>query len=243
MQDSLRLAAVGFATAAMIGCAGTALAADVYTHGGMKDAPVEYIPPISWSGFYLGVNAGYAWGSTDWTFPVADASVSPDVNGGIYGAQIGYNYQIDNWVLGAEVSFNGSGADGSAICPNDAFTCKSDHEWLLLAGPRLGYARDRWLGYVSGGYALASIKTTANPAFANFNDSQDHSGWAIGGGLEYLISSNVVFGVEYMHVDFGSETHAGSPFDAGVTRDVDGNLNIVRARLSYKFDCSDAPLK
>ena len=120
MQNSLRLAAVGFATAAMIGCAGTAFAADVYAHGGMKDAPVEYIPPVSWSGFYLGVNAGYAWGTSDMHVPAADTSLSLDTNGGIYGGQIGYNYQIDNWVLGAEVSFSGSNADGSATCPTSS---------------------------------------------------------------------------------------------------------------------------
>jgi outer membrane immunogenic protein len=233
------------AAAALIGGVSAAAAADLGGYGSMKDEPVTaYVP--NWAGLYAGVNAGYAWGDADWDWKEFPNGVSTDLNGGIFGGQIGYNFQHGNWVVGAEVSFSGGNADGAARCPNPDFTCKSELDWLLTAGPRIGYARDNWLGYVAGGYALASITTTEDPLFrSTVNDTQQHSGWAIGGGVEYLISPNVIFGVEYLHVALSSETHAASDFeqDHPEIRDIDPELDIVRARLSYKFGRDDEPLK
>src|SRR4051794_30720570 len=77
-------------------------------------APVIVDPGYNWTGFYVGLNGGYSWGRASTTitgisplaplFPVgAFAPFSRDVNGGIFGGQAGYNWQVDpKWVLGLE---------------------------------------------------------------------------------------------------------------------------------------------
>ena len=59
MQKTLAAAML----AATLGMGGGAFAADVYSSGGMKDAPFA-IPETSWTGFYAGVNMGAAWSAS-----------------------------------------------------------------------------------------------------------------------------------------------------------------------------------
>jgi outer membrane immunogenic protein len=96
--------------------------------------PVKFPPQpaLSWTGFYVGGNAGGAWGSerVSQTFvapgfqavdvaAVASAA-SPQFRSanGTVGAQAGYNYQMGNWVVGGEVDFEYLGLRGSS---NGAF--------------------------------------------------------------------------------------------------------------------------
>lgn len=215
--------------------AGASFAANAADLGGprgsLKDEPM-YAPVASWSGLYLGVNAGYAWGNADWYYPYYGTSTSTDLNGAILGGHIGYNKQIGNWVLGIEASLSGSNADGKASCPNMYYECTSELNWLLLAGPRLGYAFDRTMVYATGGYALASVNTSTIPAINGYSKDQDHSGWSIGGGIEHQITPNLVLGAEYVHVELGTET---STVPSYADREITPDLDIVRGRLSYKF--------
>jgi outer membrane immunogenic protein len=106
--------------------AGSALAADLPTRKGPPVAPVYVPPPFTWTGFYVGGNAGGAWrNNNNSTFsgfpfvgaiPVAGTSV-PVVtsgNGGnrsgfVGGIQGGYNYQFgigSGFVLGGEADID-----------------------------------------------------------------------------------------------------------------------------------------
>jgi len=101
---------------------GSAFAADLPSR---KVAPVMApVPVFTWTGFYVGLNAGYGWSKgslTNAATPVPDAvlGVVPGVSGGLAalttgtllsgskggflgGAQAGYNYQMGSLVLGAE---------------------------------------------------------------------------------------------------------------------------------------------
>src|SRR4051812_32324553 len=84
------------------------------------DLPVKAPPPIvapimTWTGFYAGFNGGYSWGesSRELNFVTATgAAIIPpggvitsggtDLEGGLFGGQIGYNWQTSNWVWGFE---------------------------------------------------------------------------------------------------------------------------------------------
>ena len=80
----------------------------------------------TWTGFYVGGNAGYAWGSANNVLGIADdgspftchfcfasdvglaqTAGSPNVNpkGFTGGGQLGYNWQSYNWVYGVELDF------------------------------------------------------------------------------------------------------------------------------------------
>jgi outer membrane immunogenic protein len=111
------------ASAGAMALAGTAVAAD------LTPQPPPPPPPPIWTGFYIGINAGYEWGasnsintSTVNVFSLAGlngdiggevaalATGSRSINpkGFIGGGQIGYNYQFANsWVVGLEADFDG----------------------------------------------------------------------------------------------------------------------------------------
>ena len=64
--------------------------------GGAAPTPT-FIPTFSWTGFYVGVTAGYEWSNV--------STWDPDVRSGLLGGQTGYNHQISNlgnFVVGTE---------------------------------------------------------------------------------------------------------------------------------------------
>src|SRR5438309_2788861 len=69
-------------------------------------APIIVDPGYNWTGFYVGLNGGYSWGRANTTLFPASILATPlaqDVNGGLFGGQIGYNWQVNpKWVLGLE---------------------------------------------------------------------------------------------------------------------------------------------
>jgi outer membrane immunogenic protein len=86
-------------------------------------APVFVPPPFTWTGFYVGVNAGGIWPSGGRHASIFDPNSG--INGGfvtagfpgglgsqsagvIGGGQAGYNWQTGSFVLGVETDFDGS---------------------------------------------------------------------------------------------------------------------------------------
>lgn len=224
----------------LAGSTAIAGAADLGQHRSLKDEPVLVLP-ATWTGLYIGANGGYSWNKSEWLWTYNNAKVSPDFDGGIFGGHIGYNYQMGNLVLGIEASISGGNGSGDVYCPNDTYRCRTELNSLFLVGPRVGYARDKMLFYATGGYARASLHTETEPPFTGYDRDTTHNGWAIGGGLEYVILPNIVVGAEYVHVDLSSKhIDTGDSIEA---HKVDGTMNIVRARLSYKIERREEPLK
>ena len=63
----------------------------------------EYVPFFTWNGAYVGLNAGYGFGSSQWTDTVTRASTNKfSTNGGLIGGTIGYNVQLSTVVVGVE---------------------------------------------------------------------------------------------------------------------------------------------
>src|SRR5262245_20747039 len=123
--------------------AGPALAADLGRPPPLKAAPL--VPVFSWTGLYLGVHGGYGWSSSD----------GLDLKGGFGGGQVGYKYQINNFVLGiegdiawADISQIVNGIDPITLLPLSA-TIKFDT--LASLRGRLGVAFGTTLIYGTGG--------------------------------------------------------------------------------------------
>src|SRR5712692_9800194 len=187
-------------------------------------API-YGPGYNWSGFYLGINGGGGWGRSQW-----DGIDRFNVSGGLIGGTIGYNWQINQFVLGVEGDIDWSGIRGSTttLC---AVGCDTRNHWLGTVRGRLGYAFDRFLPYLTAGLVLGDINAT-RPAFPG--GSITTAGWTVGGGIEVGIVSNVSVKAEYLYVDL-SNFNCGLNCGLTAAGDVSFYANIFRAGLNVRF--------
>jgi outer membrane autotransporter protein len=223
-------------------------------------APVNKAPvagTVKWTGLYVGGFAGAIQGTADWNY--ADGGVSPRVGGFIGGGDLGYNYQIDRWVLGAEVALGGTNTNGGTACgplavsalgvpaPMFQMTCNAQADWLAMATARVGYTWDRALLYVKGGSAWTDQKFAAtcnftsvfpctNPAGAasiGFAASTNRAGWVIGYGAEFALTGNWSTRAEFDYVSFGDSNATASD---GSVLNVGMHLYEATVGLNYRFN-------
>ena len=186
-----------------------------------KAEPV-YVPPVwSWTGFYVGINGGGGFGRSDFTAPFPSGSF--DTSGGLVGGTLGYNYQMDNVVLGVEGDIDWTNIRGSAVCAGTI--CETRNDWLGTARGRLGYAFGNFMPYVTGGLAVGDIK---NSIAGVGGTTETKAGWTAGGGVEAHISGPWSVKAEYLFVDLGRGA-------AVLGSDAKFQTHIVRAGLNYKF--------
>jgi len=227
------------AVAAIAVSTGTAGAADL---GATRVAvPAAIAAPVfNWTGFYLGAHVGYGTGTANWTYLPGGATVSPRPAGIFGGGQIGYNWQINQAVLGLEADVSAAGFRSSRACPGAGFTCESRTDFLATFRARAGFAVDRALIYATGGLALGSLKnrtfdTATGALFGTFN--QTRVGFAIGAGLEYAVAQNWTVKAEYLYVNFGAGTQAPGATALSRTSDVRirTDVHTVKIGLNYLF--------
>lgn len=228
-------------------------------------APVAVAPAFTWTGVYAGVNAGYVGSSGDKWRTTGDAATLAYVGAGTFpasgsfsrsgfigGAQLGANYQIGQFVIGAETDLMGLASSKKTnfqMASGTYGTVKDTSSWLGTSRVRLGFTPvDRLLVYGTGGAAYGSVKhsawTTAPgiagaPSWAG-SKSDTRFGWALGAGAEYAFTNNITAKVEYLYYDLGRSnlalagTNAAGVASAPVLRS-ENRGNIVRAGLNYKF--------
>jgi outer membrane immunogenic protein len=206
-------------------------------------APQPAAQAFSWTGVYAGGNIGYGWGTT--SFDGSNTSLNPSgVNG---GGQVGYNYQIDHFVLGAEADFQGAdhhdGVSAGGLGLNASLEAKSD--WYATIRGRVGWAFGQFLPFVTGGIAFADSKLDINATGTGgaFTGSASHTltGYAVGGGLEYAITNNWTIRGEYLHLGFDDNTYNLLVTGPGVSITVPAALkaksdfDVARLAVNYKF--------
>lgn len=228
---------VVFAVAAF-GFAGPAVAADMPAKAPAYKAAAA--PAWNWAGFYLGIAGGGGWGSTRHTNEFNNATSGTDHNlrGGIVGGTYGYNWQWGSVVAGLEGDISWSGI-------RDSFTdipgfcgpapCVTDLKWLGTDRARFGFAWDRFLAYVTGGFAYGSVRATCcNIPGVITDETRTRTGYAVGGGIEAMLAPNWSAKLEYLYVDLGEKTNYHAPvIPAG--EKVLVTSNIVRLGINYHF--------
>ena len=190
-------------------------------------APVYKAPgqtAYNWTGFYVGADVGAALGFTNWNFP--DGSIAPHFAGFLGGGEIGYNYQLGNWVFGVEGDTAWTNAEGGRSCPTGFFySCEAGINWLSAATGRVGYAWDRNLAYVKAGAVIAQgeaefvCTTGSQPTTVPLVGCPEQSGskiltgWTAGLGYEFGLTRNISAKGELMYFDLGSDGQnlAGTP--------------------------------
>jgi outer membrane immunogenic protein len=203
-------------------------------------APIYKAEPAAqtydWTGFYLGINGGYARSHSNWSDPAAGTdSGGFNTSGGTLGGQLGYNWQTGPVVLGIETDMNWINANGSSnaggVCAADGGgSCQTQQSWLGTTRARVGYAFDRWLPYVTGGVAYGDIRATQPTG----TSSSTQAGWAAGAGVEYGITRNWSAKLEYLHVDLGTATFMGAASGTS-TLTVPIKDDLARVGLNYRW--------
>jgi outer membrane immunogenic protein len=209
-----KLIKTGLVLTAMLAAPFAANAADL--RAPTYKAPAYVAPSApSWTGFYVGLQGGYGFGTADW----GGGAVDVDMDGFLVGGTLGYNLQTGSWVWGIEGDIAWSNIEGSF----GALT--SSIEWFGTARGRIGYAG--WGGmmpYITAGAAFAGVENSIGAA----STSDTRIGWTAGVGLEYMMWSNWSVKLEYLYADLGTADGPGAV-------NVDMTTNIVRAGLNYRF--------
>ncbi len=244
---------------ALVALTAVASAADLPS----RSAPVlaAAVPVFTWTGAYVGVNAGYAWGDSE----VSLTSSNPDFFGALDvagfgrsshegsftgGAQLGYNYQMGSAVIGLETDINYLNLNDHYLVAVDGDTLSAGHkvQWFGTLRARLGFTpAERLLVYATGGLAYGSVKThtsvTADIAGQGLvsvsgSNSDTRWGWAVGAGAEYAFTNNLSLKGEYLYVNLDSKhygvTAAGFPDVAYRAKD-ESAFHVLRAGLNYRF--------
>ena len=233
---------------------------------GKAPVMVAPAPAWNWTGFYVGIHGGYGWGEADYRFNDALGFFNllpgdrfrQDIDGGVVGGHIGYNMQFGSLVVGIEISGTVTDIKSTVTSPffpvSDVFTHEVD--WVVALTPRIGFTAGPALFYVKGGGAIAEIRNRLqdNITFAGgtFVESSGTSpGFTVGGGIEYAVTPNWLFGVEgnyyrfnHLNVTQGLRfVTTGAPVGIpGTNHEVETDFWTVTGRISYKFGVAAAPV-
>jgi len=242
--------------AALMGVAGAANAADLYKGGSLKDAPA-YVPPPTWTGFYIGAHVGGFWAdiqNDNVDHLLAAADWHNNTNDGVFGGgTVGYNYQTGSFVFGVEADFGGAGLTGNwnngiAAGTTGNFWAKNDANFYADVTGRLGYAAGPALFYVKGGWAYLDTNLAVGGIDTNgvawSRSSNGLDGWVVGGGIEYLFAPSWSFKAEYLYFDFSrnnTDWVDSTGFDWHFDRDL--TVNSFKVGVNYHINNVYAPLK
>jgi outer membrane immunogenic protein len=151
--------------------------------------PPPVYPIFSWTGIYVGVNGGGAFGQSNWSDPFFGTTGDFDVSGGLFGGTIGGNYQFIGtpFVVGIEGDADWANISGTTFSPSggcQVVGCESRSDFLATIRGRAGWAWGRALLYGTAGAAFGNIQAAAG-AFPF--SSATEAGWTAGVGLEICI--------------------------------------------------------
>ena len=203
------------ASVALFGFAGAASAADLPVRAAPPAPMIAAVPVFTWTGFYVGVNAGYGWNAND-SITVGGVTFDLDDEGGfVGGVHAGYNYQIGSFVVGLEgdIQYADFGREGAFVVDGTTYDVDNS-DWFGTVRARAGVAFDRALIYATGGFAFAD----------------NASGWTVGGGVEYAFTNNLSAKIEGLYVNLDQDDNF-----PGLDLDNDAEFGVVRAGLNFRF--------
>lgn len=245
------------ASAAILLASTGAYAADAvyYQDTTSSAAPAAY----SWSGFYVGVNAGIGGGTAKHPFSVVDTagtalldgSLNINGSGFVGGAQVGYNVDSGSVVWGVEGDIqyaninnriSASFADPSNPANTLDLSAGTNLEWFGTIRARVGMpVTDRFLAYLTGGAAYGETRSSISAsmggtAIGEASARRGKWGWTVGAGGEYAVTDTMSIKTEYLYTDLGKSNLITADL-GGVTGtlDRDYRFHTVRVGLNFKF--------
>jgi opacity protein-like surface antigen len=205
----------------------------------LKTSPGPVVYP-SWTGFYFGLHGGWGWGSTH----IKDTALGPTFDpivatydGPLAGGQIGANWQIGNFVLGAELDGSWTFVQGNTNRDQTIIASSAnnniDFKALATATGRLGYAMGPWLAYVKGGGAWADLDMTTRFT-ADVTDYHRNPFGAVGGaGIEVAFLRNVSAKLEYNLLYFPTDHLVY--VNQNTVSSIDHVVQVVKAGINVRL--------
>jgi outer membrane immunogenic protein len=202
---------------------------------------IPYAPPaFSWTGFYVGVNLGWAWTRISDTVTItglATGTVSERGRGFLAGGQAGFNWQIiEPVILGIEADFQGTSENGPLNLPGAAgaiFAATAKTLYFGTVRGRIGYAFDRLIFYGTGGTAFGNNTLTGTASnIGSFDNSVTYWSWTAGGGIEAALGGRFTAKLEYLYLGSSSSS---SLLAGQVALTNSSTTNLVRAGLNYRL--------
>jgi outer membrane immunogenic protein len=212
--------------------------------------------PYDWSGPYVGVFGGYAFGDSDASdrgtdffddAPPTGLTFGLNPDGFVGGLDAGYNWQMNAFVFGLEAEVAHNFADDSAfvfVADGSNGLLDDDHASVdygfqgAFTG-RLGFAADRALFYAKGGLAIANIDQSAGDVDAGAVDPTDLAsssktllGYTLGGGIEFAFNDSLSTFIEYNYSDF--ENTSATNQDGDSIR-FSNSMSVVKAGINFHF--------
>ncbi len=229
-----------------------------------KGPPVYTPPPppaFSWTGFYVGGNAGYGIDHVSYPYVLVEGGTFVDdrssltESGPALGGQVGFNYQLsglplvgDHLVVGTEVFGEWSGINGSStfssVLGPAAFGTRIESYGGIIG--RVGYAFDRLLVYVDGGVPYGVTKSyysvgpySGSSTVARFQLGRQN---VVGAGLEYALTDNWSVRLDYLYTYVAAKWVEFDPAP-GVSFGYLSRTSFHSLRLGfdYRFDLFGSP--
>ncbi len=213
-------------SAGVLALTSASFAADLPSRSAPPVAPYIAAPIFTWTGPYIGLEAG--GGFTDHTVrtpqsvSLPSAAYDVSTSGAIGGGFVGYNYQFGrSFVVGVEGDIEATSLDDTFLGPRGVVVGGTAYNgYIGVTLPyqasiraRLGYAVGNALFYATGGLALAQFDTnyfTTNAATGVVTGGNSggglQTGFTVGGGLEYAFTPNWTVRAEYRYSDYGTFT-------------------------------------
>lgn len=229
-------------TAALVALVSPAISVD--TQNGLPSVG----PVWSWTGCYVGGHTGGLWVEEEWTDRTPTGQYfgqslgGHDLAGWIGGVQAGCDYQFaGGFLIGVQGDNALTDAEGSHASAREfgvAYHSKVDS--LASVTGRIGYAWDRFLGYVKGGGAWERDDYWASTIVDGivYASRDTRSGWTVGVGGEYAFTRFLSGFVEYNYYDFGTREIGFTPQIGGLPPafvDIQETKSILRVGLNLRF--------
>jgi outer membrane immunogenic protein len=208
-------------------------------------APARADETHPFNGPYVGVHGGYAWQDVSGFF---DRIHSPtDLSGinldsPVFGAQLGYNVQLNWFVMGVEgdgSGFQDSGSKVTDLATGDVLS--GDLSYLASIRGRIGFTiANCVLFYGTAGVGFTEYKFTDTSSVPGgpFTLRLKENGAVYGGGVEWMVAYGVTLRGEYLHYDLTSASYIPNSFPPADPGDLVSFHDIDVARAGININLS-----
>jgi len=221
------------------------------------NAAGPYPGAYNWTGLYLGGEAGWSWATQQIThvtgatsFPAGSVDAPLDQNGPLAGIYAGYNYQMNQFLVGIDgdittTDMTGTGRDVSPV--NGDVASHSDLiNWIATATGRVGYVNNNLLLFAKGGWAWAPfsesniLRTPGGGLVNNSTSSGTRDGWTVGAGLEWGFADHWSAKLEYDYIGFDTANYLSTVTAAAgavstEARSATSSLSMLKGGVAFRF--------